>query len=445
VRIWASEVAAATGGELIGADVVVDGATQDSRSVTAGCLFVPLAAERDGHDFIGDALAAGAVAHLTQRPGPPTHGGTAIRVADTGEALTALGAAARRSIGAAGGRVVGITGSVGKTSTKDLLVAVLGRVGTAHASARSFNNEIGVSLTLLGSPADVRHVVVEMGARSVGDIARLAEVARPDVGVLTTVAAAHTGVFGSLEAVATTKGEMFDGLPPDGCAVVTADVPDALAQAERARCPVLTFGDRGEVRARDVRVDDALRPSFRLESPWGRIEVVLEVRGAHMVPNALAAAAVALVEGMEIAEVADGLAGARLSPWRMEVVEAPGGSTVVNDAYNANPTSTIAALEALASLPVVGRRIAVLGLMAELGDDAPAAHASVAVRAADLDIEVLAVGTDLYGPDVVEAVADPEAALAVLADRGPGAGDAVLVKGSRVAGLEAVVDGLLAG
>ncbi|MBR13000.1 MAG: UDP-N-acetylmuramoylalanyl-D-glutamyl-2, 6-diaminopimelate--D-alanyl-D-alanine ligase, partial [Acidimicrobiaceae bacterium] len=426
MRIWASEVAAATGGELVGPDVPVDGATQDSRAVTPGCLFVPLVADRDGHDFVDAALAAGAAAHLTQR-NAPENGTTAVRVADTSDALTALGAAARRSVGAADGRVVGITGSVGKTCTKDLLAAVLGRAGTTHASARSFNNEIGVPLTLLGAPPDARHVVVEMGARSLGDIARLAGVARPDVGVLTTVAAAHTGVFGSLEAIAATKGEMFDGLPPDGCAVVTADVPDALAQAARARCPVLTFGDRGEVRAREVVLDDALRASFRLESPWGRIEVRLKARGAHMVANALAAAAVGLVEGVDPAEVAVGLASAGVSSWRMELVEAPAGFTVVNDAYNANPTSTIAALEALAALPGAGRRIAVLGVMAELGDDAPAAHAGVAARATELGIEVLAVGTDLY--EVGTPAADAGAALAVLADRRPGAGDAVLVKG----------------
>jgi len=441
VRIWASEVAAATGGELVGPDVPVDGATQDSRAVTPGCLFVPLVADRDGHDFVDAALAAGAAAHLTQRDAPG-NGTTAVRVADTSDALTALGAAARRSVGAAGGRVVGITGSVGKTSTKDLVAAVLGRAGTTHASARSFNNEIGVPLTLLGAPPDARHVVVEMGARSVGDIARLARVARPDVGVLTTVAAAHTGVFGSLEAIAATKGEIFDGLPPDGCAVVTADVPDALAQAARARCPVLTFGDRGEVRAREVVLDDALRASFRLESPWGRIEVRLEARGAHMVANALAAAAVGLVEGMDPAEVAAGLASAGVSSWRMEVVKAPAGFTVVNDAYNANPTSTIVALEALAALPGAGRRIAVLGIMAELGDDAPSAHAAVAARARELGIEVLAVGTELY--EVGAPVAGASETLEALAHRRLGAGDAVLVKGSRVAGLEAVVEGLLA-
>ena len=444
MRIWASEVASATAGELAGPDVAVEGATQDSRSVTPGCLFVPLVAERDGHDFIADALVAGASAHLTHRVESDLDGKTAIRVADTSVALTNLGFAARRSIGANGGRVVGITGSVGKTSTKDLLSAVLGRNGLVHASHQSFNNEIGVPLTLLGATADVQYVVVEMGARSIGDIGRLVELAQPDVGVLTTVAAAHTGVFGSLQAVADTKGEIFSALPPDGCAVVTADVSEALAQARRARCPVLTFGDRGEVRASNIRLDRSLRPSFRLESPWGRTDVCLEARGAHMVANALAAAAVGLVEGVDLEDVAAGLVDAGVSPWRMEVVEASGGYTVVNDAYNANPTSAMAALEALASLPGVGRRIAVLGLMAELGDDSPAAHVAVASRAVSLGIEVLAVGTELYGAEKLEIVDGVEAASKRLKALGLGPGDAVLVKGSRVTGLEAVAEGLLA-
>ena len=435
--MWASEVAVATGGELIGDDVLLDGAVQDSRAVVSGCLFVPLVAERDGHDFVNEAMAGGAGATLWHRDGLPGCG-PVVRVSDTLVALGHLGAAARRSIGAAA-RVVGITGSVGKTSTKDLLAAVLAQSGNVHASDRSFNNEIGVPLTLLNAPADVDHVVVEMGARRIGDIAALVTVARPDVGVLTTVVPAHTEVFGSLEAVAITKGELLDGLPASGCAVVNADVPEALAQAKRARCPLLTFGTDGEVRARDIRLDEVLRPTFRLESPWGRAEVNLEARGSHMVSNALAAAAVGLVEGVRIDDVVAGLAEARLSPWRMEVLEGSSGFTVVNDAYNANPESMRAALAALAALPGSGRRIAVLGVMAELGDGGPAAHREVLFHAEEAGIEVLAVGTDLYGPTGLDGI---DAALAALVNRSPGPGDAVLVKGSRVAGLEAVVEGL---
>jgi UDP-N-acetylmuramoyl-tripeptide--D-alanyl-D-alanine ligase len=281
--------------------------------------------------------------------------------------------------------------------------------------------------------------VVELGARHVGDIAALCEVARPDIGVLTTVAVAHTGEFGSLEAVARTKGELFDALPPDGCAVLNADVPEVVAQAYRSRSQVLTFGDTGEVRARDIVLDDDLRASFRLESPWGRTEVRLSVHGAHMVPNALAAAAVGLVLDMPLADVAAGLAEGVASPWRMELGTAPSGLRVLNDAYNANPASTAAALESLAALPVVGRRVAVLGLMAELGDRAADEHLAIAQRVADLGLELVAVGTDLYG---VESLADLDAAHGAL---DLAADDAVLVKGSRVAGLEVLAELLLEG
>ena len=432
MRFRASQVATAVGGELVGDDAWFDGATQDSRAVTPGCLFVPIVAERDGHEFIAAALAAGAAGYLTERePGP----GTAIRVEDTGAALLALGAAARGSLS---GPVVGITGSVGKTSVKDLTRAVFARRGSVHASHRSFNNEIGVPLTLLAAPGD-GPVIVELGARHVGDIAALCEVARPDIGVLTTVAVAHTGEFGSVEAVARTKGELFDALPPDGCAVLNADVPEVVAQASRTRSRVLTFGDTGEVRARDVVLDDDLRASFRLESPWGRTEVRLSVHGAHMVPNALAAAAVGLVLDMSLADVAAGLAEGDASPWRMALGTAPSGLRVLNDAYNANPVSTAAALDSLAALPVAGRRVAVLGLMAELGDRAADEHLAIAQRTADLGIELVAVGTDLYG---VEPLADVDAVHAVL---DLGADDAVLVKGSRVAGLEVLAERLLDG
>jgi UDP-N-acetylmuramoyl-tripeptide--D-alanyl-D-alanine ligase len=336
--------------------------------------------------------------------------------------------------------VVAVTGSVGKTSVKDLSAAVLSKGGSTHACERSFNNEIGVPLSILGAPDDADFLVLEMGARAEGDIARLTGIARPDVGVITTVAMAHTSAFGSLEVVARTKGELLDGLPPDGCAVLNSDDDLVMGQAGRARCPVLTFGERGEVRAREVNLDGGLRPSFRLESPWGRSEVHLEVHGAHMVSNALAAAAVGLFLGLSPEDVAAGLSGARLSPWRMEVATAPSGLVVVNDAYNANPASMVAGLEALASLAVAGRRIAVVGLMAELGRHEATAHREVADQADGLGIDLLAVGTDLYGVAPLAGIDEASTHLAGLA---LGDGDAVLVKGSRVAGLEALAARLL--
>ena len=427
MRFRASEVADAVGGKLIGDDKVLDGATQDSRTVTRGCLFVPLVAERDGHDFIDRAVANGAGAHLTSgAPGP----GSAIRVADTAVALCDLGWAARASTEA---RVVAVTGSVGKTSVKDLTASVLSRGGPTHAGERSFNNEIGVPLTLLGAPDDADFLVVEMGARAAGDITSLSA---------TTVGMARTSEFEALEAVARTKGELLDGLPPDGCAVLNADDDRVMDQAGRARCPILTFGDQGEVRARDVHLDGELRSTFRLESPWGRAEVRLVVHGAHMVTNALAAAAVGLFLGLPLVDVVAGLSEARLSPWRMEVGRSSDGLVVVNDAYNANPASMAAGLKALASLGVEGHSIAVVGLMAELGGHEASAHTDIADLADRLGIGLIAVGTDLYG---VPPLADVDTAAAHLAGLGLGDGDAVLVKGSRVAGLEVLAARLLDG
>ena len=437
VKFLASQVAAVVGGKLLGGDVLLDGATQDSRSVRPGCLFVPLHAERDGHDFIGAALDAGAVAYLTSNA-PGVDGGTGIRVQDTGTALSALGAAARRSMSMP---VVGITGSVGKTSTKDMTSAVLARGGPVHSSPRSFNNDIGVPLTLVNAPDEPAVLVLELGARQEGDIASLCGLARPDVGVITTVAAVHTGVMGSVEAVARTKGELLDALPAEGCAVLNADVPAVMEQASRTLARQITFGAGGEIRASDISVDDHLRASFSLESPWGRTEVRLGVPGVHMVDNALAAAAVGLVLDIPLGEVAGGLGEARLSPGRMQVSTNRSGVVVVNDAYNANPTSVMAALRALSSLPTGGRRLAVLGLMAELGGESSDAHLRVVAVARELGIEVLTVGTDLYG---VEPLGGVEEALDVLTGLNLAEGDSVLVKGSLVAGLQELAEKLAA-
>jgi UDP-N-acetylmuramoyl-tripeptide--D-alanyl-D-alanine ligase len=432
MELRTSEVAAATGGRVEGPEVVVDGASIDSRSVQPGQLFVPIVAERDGHDFVPAALAAGAAAYLSARA--PV-GGTAVVVEDTVTALTALGTVARGRLACP---VVGITGSVGKTSVKDLLSAALSPVRRTTASERSFNNELGVPLTLLAAPAGAEAVVVEMGARGVGHIAALCEVARPTVGVVTRVAAVHTELFGSIERVAEAKGELPASLPADGTAVLFAGDERVLAMAGRTAARVLTFGDGGDVQAIWLEVDDGLRPTFTLVSPWGNVVVELPVRGVHQGDNALAAAAAALACGLTPDEVAAGLAGAALSPWRMELATAPGGARVLNDAYNANPTSVVAALESLAALPAE-RRVAVLGVMAELGDASEAEHAAVGVRARELGIRVVAVAAPEYGADL--DVADVQAAHAALGDLGPG--DAVLVKGSRVAGLERLAAHLL--
>jgi len=435
VELRTSEIASATGGRLVGTDAVVAGAAIDSRLVTGGELFVPVVAERDGHDFVGAAVAAGAAAYLRSRPvDVGTRGGAevpAVEVADTGAALSALGAHARDRLP---DRVVGITGSVGKTSVKDLLAAALaGRWRTA-ASPGSFNNELGVPLTLLDAAGDSEAVVVEMGARGVGHVAALCAVARPTVAVVTRVAAVHTETFGTLDDVARAKGELVEALPATGMAVLNAGDPRVAAMAARSAARVVTFGSGGEVAAEDVVLDDDLRPRFRLVSPWGCTAVRLGVRGAHMVDNAVAAAAAALVCEVPLAGVAEALAGAGLSRWRMDLVRLGSGAHLLNDAYNANPTSMAAALRALAALPA-RRRVAVLGVMAELGPSSDAEHRAAGALARELGVEVVAVAAPAYGGTDVADLAGAVAALGPL-----GEGDAVLLKGSRVAGLERLAD-----
>lgn len=432
MRLTLSEVARATGGTVSGPDVEVRGAATDSRAVAAGQLFVPVVAARDGHDFIADALAAGAAAYLTARP---PAGGSAVRVADTSAALMALGAHARDRLP---DRVVGITGSVGKTTVKDLTAGALAAAMPTHASAASFNNEIGVPLTLLGAPDGVAAVVVEMGARRPGDIARLRAVVRPTVAVITSIGDSHLEFLGDRQGVAREKGSLLEELPGGGTAVVN-DVDCGPEVRRRSPAPVLTFGTgRGDVRAELVALDDELRPTVRLHTPWGEAEAVLSVRGGHQALNAAAAVAAAVSAGAGLEEAVAGMASATGSHWRMELARTPAGATVLNDAYNANPVSMAAALRSLAAVPGE-RHLAVLGPMEELGPGGAAAHAAMAGLAAGLGIEVWAVGTDRYG--------SPPLGSAELRRRlaATGAGDVILIKASRAAGLETVVSGLTRG
>jgi UDP-N-acetylmuramoyl-tripeptide--D-alanyl-D-alanine ligase len=439
VRITLSDLASSVGGHLASpgdGEVVVDGASIDSRTVSPGQLFVAVIAARDGHDFVAAAAEAGAAAALVARPLDMSIPQVVVR--DTAAALLDAGRMARERVGAA--PVVGITGSVGKTSTKDLLrEALAAGGGIVAASHRSFNNELGVPVTLLDAPDGAAAVVVEMGARGVGHIALLCDVARPSIGVVTAVAAAHTELFGSVEAVAQAKGELVEALPAEGTAVLHVD-PLVSGMARRTSARVLTFGggvgdggDRGraDVRASEVRLDETLRPSFRLHSPWGESQVRLSVAGRHQVDNALAAIAAAMAAGADLDTVIDGVSHASLSPWRMDLRVSPRGVAVLNDAYNANPTSTAAALVALVELEAT-RRVAIVGHMAELGTHEVASHREIAALARELGVELVAVGTNAYGVEPI----DLEAAIEFAASLGPG--DAVLVKGSRIAGLERV-------
>ena len=430
----ASEVAAATGGRIVGPDRAFDGASIDTREIRAGQLFVPIVAERDGHAFIPDAVAQGATVCLTSGALPP-EGVTAVVVPDT---LVALGEIGRRARDRLPDRVVGITGSVGKTSVKDLTYAALSTHWRAVASVRSFNNELGLPLTLANAPEDAEVIVLEMGMRGFGQIAALCDLARPTAGVVTAVADAHTEFTGGIEGVARAKAELIEALPAGGLAVLNADDVRVAAMAPSSAARVITFGARnGDVRAVDVCVDDLGRPSFRLCSPWGDTAVRLVVSGRHNAVNAAAAAAVALGLETPLDAVVEGLASARLSPWRMDVRRGPSGAIVVNDAYNANPASMRAALDVLAALPASGRRIAVLGVMAELREPVTE-HEAIAALVRAGGIELIPVATDLYGTPAVPDIGAVEAVLGCLQ-----AGDVVLVKGSRVAGLERLAARLL--
>ncbi len=417
-------MAAATGGVVHGPDVEIDGVAFDSRVVQPGQLFVPLVAERDGHEFIAGALTAGAAAYLTSQP--PV-GGTAIAVADTKQALMALATARRPTFA---GPVVGITGSVGKTSTKDMLRAALGASRTVWANERSFNNEQGLPTTLLNTPDGCEVMVLEMGMRGFGEIAELCAIAMPTVGVVTRVAEAHSDRLGGIDGVARAKAELIEALPPDGIAVLNADDHRVAAMATYARCTVMTFGHAvgADVRVGEIVTDHHARARFRLDTPWGAHDVVLGVSGRHMASNAAAALAVVGVLGGDVAAGVAALAEVGLTAMRMDIRHAPAGGVVLDDSYNANPTSMRAALDALADLPG-HRKVAVLGVMAEISDSA-AEHRAIVEYAHGHGIEVLAVGTELYGLPVCD---DPVAAVGSLAG-----GEALLVKGSRVAGLERI-------
>jgi UDP-N-acetylmuramoyl-tripeptide--D-alanyl-D-alanine ligase len=449
------EVAEATGGRLADADpdAVVAGVAVDSRAVRPGELFVALPGGRtDGSLFAAAAAEAGAAATLAQEGA--VFAGPRVEVADPLAALAALGTAVRDRSAAT---VVAVTGSNGKTTTKDLLAAALATTVATVANQASFNNEVGLPLTLTRIDPGTRAVVVEMGARGPGHIAALARLARPSVGVVVNVGESHLGMFGSREAIAKAKGELVESLPPDGTAVLNADDPQVAAMADRTVARVVTFGQSpaAEVRAEAVTLDGDGRASFTLVTPAGTAEVTLPAPGEHLVSCALAAAAAASVLGVGPAKVAAGLATATLSPMRMQVRRRPDGLTVVNDAYNANPSSMAAALKTLATLGHPGgRTVAVLGEMAELGPAAAAEHDRIGRLATRLGIDRL-VGVGEPGrvmvnaarmegmwPEEAEAVAGPDAALALLTPvLGPD--DVVLVKASRVVALDRVADALL--
>ena len=482
-----AEIAAVVGGRLHrtdGSPLVTATVEFDTRELAPGGLFLALPGERvDGHDFAARAIEAGAVGVLAARevdaPSvivPPLAEGQAHErsVALTGDAdgagaavLAALGKLARHvvtTLAADGLTVVGVTGSSGKTSTKDLIAQLLEPLGPTVAPPGSFNNELGHPWTALRADAGTRHLVLELSARGPGHIAELAAIAPPRIGVVLNVGSAHVGEFGSREGIAKTKGELVEALPEDGVAVLNLDDALVAAMASRTRARVVGVGENpaAQVRAVDVTLDEQARPSFRLVTPAGEAPVTLPLHGEHHVGNALSAAAVALELGSAVEEVAERLSAVqRRSERRMDVTTRADGVTVLNDSYNANPESVRAALKTLASMTTqsTGRRSwAVLGVMGELGDDSVAAHDGIGRLAVRLNIGRLVVvggeGSEAepmhlgaahegsWGEESI-LVPDAEAAIALLNDQLQPE-DVVLVKASKVARLWRVADALLA-
>ena len=458
-----AEIAEVVGGDVVGlgaapgddSDLVVRGsAFLDSRFPVPGGLFVAFDGENvDGHEYADAAVAGGAAAVLGSRPtGVPT-----VVVDDAQAALQQLAAHVLRRLRSADRslKVVGLTGSQGKTGTKDLLAAVLtddAAPAAVVATAGSFNNELGLPLTVLRADEETRFLVLEMGARGIGHIAELCAIAPPDIALVLNVGTAHLGEFGSREAIARAKGELVEALGPAGVAVLNLDDPLVAAMAPRTRAPVRTFGTGvgADVRLYDVTSDDLGRVRFDLQYSKSREHVRLQLLGEHQAMNAAAAAAVALLLGVTLDRIARRLeAVTALSRWRMEVHERADGLVVINDAYNANPESMTAALRTLAGIGErTGRRtVAVLGEMRELGAASEDEHARIGRMVIELGVGQLVVVGEGARP-MADAV--PGALFAGSVDEADalmrenvGGTDVVLVKASRAARLERVAEALL--
>ena len=456
IAIDLAEVARLTGGRLAGADpaaMVTGQVVIDSRRVGTGGLFVCLPGEHvDGHAFAADAVRAGAVAVIAAREVDAP----AVVVDDPQTALGALATGVLRR--ADGCTVVGVTGSTGKTSTKDLLAQVLGAAGPVVAPENSFNNELGLPLTVLSIDEQTATLVCEYSARGPGHIAYLCSIAPPHMGVVLNVGSAHLGEFGSRDAIAQAKGELVEALPSEGTAVLNADDELVRAMSARTDARVVLFGttSAADVRVEDVVLDELARPRFRLRTFAGDADVRMELSGAHQALNAAAATAVALCRGLALDDVAPALATAGLrSAHRMDLRRRDDGLLVVDDAYNASPDSMRSALESLARLGAGRRRWAVLGEMRELGDESVELHRQVGrvVAATGVD-ELVAVGdaapvAEAAGEQAewtghARVVADVAAATDVLTNE-VRPDDAVLVKASNSLRFWQIADALLAG
>lgn len=454
-----------TGGELLcgDAETFASGVAIDSRAVQTGNVFIALAGDSaDGHDFLGAALSEGARVLVVTRSGPELGSvleaavrrrASIVRVEDSFASIQKLAAYHRGRLLCP---VVGITGSTGKTTTKDLIAAVLSTKMRVAATVGNRNNELGVPLTLLGADTDADAVVVEMGMRGPGQIRELCEIARPTMGLVTNVGTNHIELLGTTDAVADAKGELIAAIPADGAVFLNGDDDYAERLAGLSHAAVFRYGisESCAIRATDIEIDAAGVPTFTLVAPQGEARITLSVLGRHNVYNALAAAAVGLRLALSIDDVKAGLESATTTSMRMESIETAGGVTIINDAYNASPSSMRAAVEALALMSPTGKRVAVLGDMAELGSLTELAHFQIGEQVARAGVDYLvtvgeraqriaegALAEGLPG-DAVAQTDSPSEALGVLAGR-LCAGDVVLVKASRVMGLEAVVEGIV--
>lgn len=444
-----AEFARACGGRLQGADAAFSDVVSDSRTLKAGQLFIALKGPSfDGHEFLAQVTASGAAGAVVAAAGLVAL--PQIVVTDT---QAALARAARAWRAAFAGPLVGVAGSNGKTTAKEMTAAILAQAGQCLATRGNLNNHIGVPLTLLRLSPAHRYAVVEMGANRAGEVAALVDLARPSVGLITNAGAEHLEGFGSLEGVARAEGEMVAGLAAEATAVINAD--DEFAPLWRGTTParVVTFGVRAaaDFAAREVRTSvgpEGFSTQFRLDAPGGSATIRLKLGGAHNVANALAAAAAAGSCGASLEQIAAGLATVHAVPGRLQFKHAAGGAWLIDDSYNANPNSMRAAIEVLASLG--GRRWLVLGDMAELGDYAPAAHTDIGEFARSHGIERLYA----TGPLMARAVesfgagaqwfADPPALATAVAHAlgGAGAEVRILIKGSRFNRLERIADAL---
>jgi UDP-N-acetylmuramoyl-tripeptide--D-alanyl-D-alanine ligase len=452
VKLTAAEIAAAMGAEVVaeGASGSPERATIDSGASGPGALFFGLrGANRDGGEFAPAAIESGAWGVVvrdkvrssfvplsgTKDDSGERGGAWVFAVADPLVAMQSLARAWRRALGA---RVVGVTGSVGKTSVKDIARTLL--PGRVHANRENLNTEIGLPLTVLEAPDDTELLVLEMAMRGAGQIAELAAIAEPEVAVITNVGPVHVELLGSVAAIAAAKAEVLEALPADGIAIAPVEAGELEPHLERAP-HLLRFGPGGDVAATEVRVTDGITEAL-LTTPQGNQRFHFPFAEAHNLTNALAAVAAGVALGADLAEMADRAADIGFSRFRGERIELGDGIVLVNDCYNANPVSMRAALDHLASLGAP-RTVAVLGEMGELGPGAAGYHREVGEHARACGIDLL-IGVGLpareYAPD--ELVADPAEAAELLEARLE-PGDAVLVKGSRSAGLERVAEALI--